>query len=111
MRTWFSSNASRASVASRSASSGSGVPPGEGAVVLFLDQDPAADGAQQPAGHLGDRQARRDGTVMPYELDARIAHAPLLITSVAAGSRPHVRDDQFLILSWRPGHRYAQAAR
>ena len=28
MRTWFSSNASRASVASRPASKGSGVPPG-----------------------------------------------------------------------------------
>ena len=48
---------------------------GKGAVVLFLDQDPAADGAQQPAVDLGDRQARRDGTVMPYVLDGRIAHA------------------------------------
>jgi len=89
MRTVFSSNASRASVASRSASKGSGVPPGEGAVVLLLDQDPAGDGAQQPAGDLGDRQSRRDGTVMPYVLGGRIAHA--LSCAQRGGAEPQTR--------------------
>ena len=83
---------------------------GKDAVVLFLDQDPAAGGADQPAVDLRNGQAGRDRTVMPYVLDGRLAHALLLI-KVTARSRPPVRDDLFLILSCRLGCRVALAAR
>ncbi len=70
-RIWFSSNASRTSVATRSpSSSGSGVPSNkvENAVIV-LRQNPVRHRAQQVAVHLRDLQASRNRRLMPPVLN------------------------------------------